>query len=217
MWCGRVSSHCQTAVPGADLEAVGSVVLMEKSGGTGLWCFAIFSCSCIAGLVWHANHSLLPYQPTDFQVSTLMCYKNQCIIGLIHSLKRRSPGEGTCCTHSAGIVSPPPGREKTNQSLSSQLEGNTPDGLPQKSFPRCVPDLNEASQSIKPKCWGKGNKWTVSCWERGLPWGGYWERRERELFWVLEELTHVTKVLKILSNWVYKLLGISHLSPLLYF
>lgn len=45
-------SHCQAAEPGADVEAVSSVALMEKLGGTGLQCFAIFfPVSYIVGMV----------------------------------------------------------------------------------------------------------------------------------------------------------------------
>lgn len=117
----------QTDVPGPHREAEQSVVLMEKSGGTVLQHFAIFSRKrhCWNGLPCKPSH--LPEWPSGWQGSTLVGFENQCLITLIHPLAGQGTGQGT-------PVQSLPSLGKTGRPLSSRVAGNLPNRPPLKHF-----------------------------------------------------------------------------------
>lgn len=142
---------------------------MEKSGGPGLRCFAMFSCRLLLLHCWNGRTCkpfLLPSPPTDFQVST-PCYKNQCLIGLIHPWKGRSPGEGTCCMERQVFCLLCQAREDKPIFVLTAGGGHAK-GAASKTCPWCAPDLNKESQPLDLKCWGKGNKCAVPWWVCGI-------------------------------------------------
>lgn len=109
------------------------------------------------------------------------CCKNQCLIGLIHPWKGRSPGEGAWSRQVFCLLCQ---AREDKPVFVLIVGGDHAKWAASKTCPWYAPDLNKASQPLDLKCGEKGNKTAVEGYVE-LCRGILRAERESELFWVL--------------------------------